>query len=114
VVFHRFPIVVFSPEAAATLDTTIIRPIPLKTPPHIAPVWYFTPYYSFCAPLGRVRALVSLRVVALRSSSLDRQEQHNPDRGRGYVCAAAGLLTLDANLGIVLMRRRDLLPSCRA
>jgi ubiquinol-cytochrome c reductase cytochrome b subunit len=19
---------------------------PLKTPPHIAPVWYFTPYYS--------------------------------------------------------------------
>ena len=22
------------------------RPIPLQTPPHIAPVWYFTPFYA--------------------------------------------------------------------
>ncbi|MCK7500739.1 MAG: hypothetical protein MZW92_68900 [Comamonadaceae bacterium] len=50
---------------------------PLKTPPHIAPVWYFTPYYSMLRattePMvmlvlavgrGAVRAAAVLRAAA--------------------------------------------------
>jgi hypothetical protein len=34
-------------RAATSSSTTTSTPAdPLKTPPHIAPVWYFTPYYS--------------------------------------------------------------------
>ena len=41
-------IMFFAPEGGgAFLETPNFYPAdPLKTPPHIAPVWYFTPYYS--------------------------------------------------------------------
>jgi ubiquinol-cytochrome c reductase cytochrome b subunit len=41
-------IVFFAPEAGGYFleYNNFIPADPLKTPPHIAPVWYFTPYYS--------------------------------------------------------------------
>jgi len=41
-------IVFFAPEAGGYFleHNNFIPADPLKTPPHIAPVWYFTPYYS--------------------------------------------------------------------
>ena len=38
----------FAPEGGGYfLETPNFYPAdPLKTPPHIAPVWYFTPFYS--------------------------------------------------------------------
>ena len=38
---------------------------PLLTPPHIAPVWYFTPYYSMLRAItGEMAALLALIVIA--------------------------------------------------
>ncbi|MGB5080967.1 MAG: cytochrome bc complex cytochrome b subunit [Burkholderiales bacterium] len=41
-------VVFFAPEAGGYFleHNNFIPADPLKTPPHIAPVWYFTPYYS--------------------------------------------------------------------
>jgi ubiquinol-cytochrome c reductase cytochrome b subunit len=38
---------------------------PLKTPPHIAPVWYFTPYYSMLRATTDVMVNVFCAIVAL-------------------------------------------------
>ncbi len=41
-------IVFFMPEVGGYFleENNFIQAYPLKTPPHIAPVWYFTPYYA--------------------------------------------------------------------
>ena len=41
-------IIFFAPEMGGYFleYNNFIPADPLKTPPHIAPVWYFTPYYS--------------------------------------------------------------------
>jgi ubiquinol-cytochrome c reductase cytochrome b subunit len=41
-------VVFFAPDGFGLFleDNNFIPADPLKTPPHIAPVWYFTPYYS--------------------------------------------------------------------
>ncbi len=43
-----FGIIFFSPEMGGYFleDNNFIPADPLKTPPHIAPVWYFTPFYA--------------------------------------------------------------------
>lgn len=43
-----FSVVFFAPEGGGYFleDNNFIPADPLKTPPHIAPVWYFTPYYA--------------------------------------------------------------------
>src|SRR4029079_5663738 len=38
---------------------------PLKTPPHIAPVWYFTPYYSMLRAVTDQMVTVLVVIVAL-------------------------------------------------
>ncbi len=80
----------------------------LKTPPHIAPVWYFTPYYSVLRAItsefvywliGGVAAYVALILVGSKL------------RGTTKIAAAvaglvviAGMLVLDAKFwGVVLM-----------
>jgi len=46
--FLFFMVVFFAPEMGGYFleFNNFIPADPLKTPPHIAPVWYFTPYYS--------------------------------------------------------------------
>ena len=46
--FLFFTVVFFAPEMGGYFleYNNFIPADPLKTPPHIAPVWYFTPYYS--------------------------------------------------------------------
>jgi ubiquinol-cytochrome c reductase cytochrome b subunit len=43
-----FAVVFFAPEGGGYFleANNFIEADPLKTPPHIAPVWYFTPFYS--------------------------------------------------------------------
>jgi ubiquinol-cytochrome c reductase cytochrome b subunit len=43
-----FGVVFFAPEGGGYFleDNNFIPADPLKTPPHIAPVWYFTPFYA--------------------------------------------------------------------
>src|SRR6476619_7394827 len=38
---------------------------PLKTPPHIAPVWYFTPFYSMLRATTEVMVNVFALIVAI-------------------------------------------------
>ena len=80
---------------------------PLKTPPHIAPVWYFTPYYSvlrattdnimWIMAIG-VAVLTVMTMLRVRSSAL-----------RNAIAVAAlvvivGFFTLDAKVwGVVFM-----------
>ena len=58
-----FAVIFFAPEGGGYfLEYNNFFPAdPLKTPPHIAPVWYFTPYYSI------------LRAVTFRFLGLDAQ-----------------------------------------
>lgn len=74
-------IVFFAPEFGGYFleYNNFIPADPLKTPPHIAPVWYFTPFYSMlraitsqmmyvligCVGLGALAGLASGRVPAL-------------------------------------------------
>ena len=67
-------VVFFAPEGGGYFleYNNFIPANPLKTPPHIAPVWYFTPYYSMlrattdvmvnvldgCLALGAVLAIL--------------------------------------------------------
>jgi ubiquinol-cytochrome c reductase cytochrome b subunit len=46
--FVFFAIVFFAPEVGGYFleHNNFVPADPLKTPEHIAPVWYFTPYYS--------------------------------------------------------------------
>jgi ubiquinol-cytochrome c reductase cytochrome b subunit len=46
--FVYFAVVFFAPEGGGYFleDNNFIPADPLKTPPHIAPVWYFTPFYA--------------------------------------------------------------------
>jgi len=60
-------IVFFAPEGGGYFleYNNFIPADPLKTPPHIAPVWYFTPYYSLLRamvwPLFGIDALAAVR-----------------------------------------------------
>ena len=87
---------------------------PLKTPPHIAPVWYFTPYYSilrattedfiwvlalaviaYTALLLRIRlGLVLAAVVAAGLAGLVATLLHAPLPWPGLALAAVGALVL--------------------
>src|SRR6266540_4079547 len=80
---------------------------PLKTPPHIAPVWYFTPYYSILrATTENFMWVLAAGVVAMAGLVIWSVKN---TAARIFVAAlAAGLLagffTLDAKVwGVVLM-----------
>ena len=81
---------------------------PLKTPPHIAPVWYFTPFYSILRAttaeflmFGMLPFLLVLLVVILKSA------RHKLARIIGAVvilALCAGFFLLDAKFwGVVAM-----------
>jgi ubiquinol-cytochrome c reductase cytochrome b subunit len=60
-------IIFFAPELGGYFleYNNFIPADPLKTPPHIAPVWYFTPYYSMLRATTDVMVNVLAVVVAL-------------------------------------------------
>jgi ubiquinol-cytochrome c reductase cytochrome b subunit len=60
-------IIFFAPEFGGYFleYNNFIPADPLKTPPHIAPVWYFTPYYSMLRAVTDVMVYVLCAVVAL-------------------------------------------------
>jgi ubiquinol-cytochrome c reductase cytochrome b subunit len=105
-----FIVVFFLPEVGGYFleSNNFIPADPLKTPPHIAPVWYFTPYYSILRAttdnfvywgLAPATVLLALLVIwAVRKRAL---------RATVAVVAAlllAGFFTMEAKVwGVVLM-----------
>jgi ubiquinol-cytochrome c reductase cytochrome b subunit len=80
---------------------------PLQTPPHIAPVWYFTPYYSVLrATTDSIMPVMALAVAALALMTILRVRSA---RVKGAVAVGAvlviiGFFTLDAKVwGVVFM-----------
>ncbi len=79
----------------------------LKTPPHIAPVWYFTPYYSVLrATTDSIMWVLSIGVAVLAAMTMLRVRS-SPLRGAIAVAALVvivGFFTLDAKVwGVVFM-----------
>jgi ubiquinol-cytochrome c reductase cytochrome b subunit len=80
---------------------------PLKTPTHIAPVWYFTPYYSILRATtedfmwvlaAAVIALAALIIFSVRSTRVGGAV------AAGAAVLIAGFFTLDPKVwGVVLM-----------
>jgi len=80
---------------------------PLKTPPHIAPVWYFTPYYSVLrATTDSIMWLVAIAVAIMAVMTILRVRSQNLRVAIAGVAALAilGFFTLDAKVwGVVFM-----------
>jgi ubiquinol-cytochrome c reductase cytochrome b subunit len=80
---------------------------PLKTPSHIAPVWYFTPYYSILRATTEnfmwVLAASAIGLGALIISSLTNR-QAKLATGIAVIVLLGGFFTLDPKVwGVVLM-----------
>ncbi|TMH43605.1 MAG: cytochrome bc complex cytochrome b subunit [Betaproteobacteria bacterium] len=103
-------VVFFAPEAGGYFleHNNFIPADPLKTPPHIAPVWYFTPYYSILratteefvlwALAPGVVAFALLIIWSVKSSATRIAV------GVSTLVLLLGFLTLDAKVwGVVLM-----------
>ena len=102
-------VVFFAPEAGGYFleANNFIQADPLKTPPHIAPVWYFTPYYSILrATTENFMWVLAAGVIAM--AGLVIWSVKNTAARICVAALAAGLLagffTLDAKVwGVVLM-----------
>ncbi|HEX9571101.1 MAG TPA: cytochrome bc complex cytochrome b subunit [Burkholderiales bacterium] len=102
-------VVFFAPEAGGYFleANNFIPADPLKTPPHIAPVWYFTPYYSILrATTENFMWVLAAGVVAMAGLII-----WSVKNAAARICVAAlavvllaGFFTLDAKVwGVVLM-----------
>jgi ubiquinol-cytochrome c reductase cytochrome b subunit len=103
-------VVFFAPEAGGYFleANNFIAADPLKTPPHIAPVWYFTPYYSILRATTEEFVLWVLIPGVLAFAALIIWSVRNRATWIAVGVAAAllllGFLTLDAKVwGVVLM-----------
>ena len=80
---------------------------PLKTPPHIAPVWYFTPYYSILrATTEDFIWVLAAGVIALAILIIVTAKKRNVKLATGIigVVLLAGLFTIEAKVwGVALM-----------
>ena len=101
-------IVFFAPELGGYFleYNNFIPADPLKTPPHIAPVWYFTPFYSMLRATTEmvndaVVIIVLGAVVTLPEGRVNRQGGRAGGGCRGWSCA---MWTFDAKFwGVVVM-----------
>jgi ubiquinol-cytochrome c reductase cytochrome b subunit len=103
-------VVFFVPEGGGYFleANNFIAADPLKTPPHIAPVWYFTPYYSILrATTDQFVVWVLMPAVVAFAALLIRSFKNNAARiaiGVAAVLLLSGLYFLDAKVwGVVLM-----------
>src|SRR5215831_8434493 len=102
-------IVFFAPAFGGVFleDNNFFPADPLKTPPHIAPVWYFTPYYSVLrATTDELKWVIGIAVVVFMIWALLRRGSNTTRMvllGTGVVLIA-GLFVLDAKVwGVLLM-----------
>jgi ubiquinol-cytochrome c reductase cytochrome b subunit len=103
-------VVFFAPEFGGYFleYNNFIPADPLKTPAHIAPVWYFTPYYSMLRATTDQMVYVLVVLLAL-GAVLGILRGGFSARGKlavaaGAVLAAAALLTFEAKFwGVVVM-----------
>jgi ubiquinol-cytochrome c reductase cytochrome b subunit len=103
-------VVFFAPEGGGYFleANNFIAADPLKTPPHIAPVWYFTPYYSILrATTDEFVLWVLTPGVILYAGMIILSVQNLVLRaavGAVTVVLLVGFFTLDAKVwGVVLM-----------
>jgi len=103
-------VVFFAPEAGGYFleHNNFIPADPLKTPAHIAPVWYFTPYYSILRATTDEFVLWVLApgVVAFALLLVWSMKKSTARIAVGVIAIVllAGLLSLDAKVwGVVLM-----------
>jgi ubiquinol-cytochrome c reductase cytochrome b subunit len=103
-------VVFFAPEAGGYFleHNNFIPADPLKTPEHIAPVWYFTPYYSILRATTEEFVLWVLvpGVVAFALLLIWGMKKSATRIAVGVIAIVllAGLLSLDAKVwGVVLM-----------
>ena len=103
-------VVFFAPQGGGYFleYNNFIEANPLKTPPHIAPVWYFTPYYSMLRATTDLMVNVLSIVVAL-AAVLGILRGGFSARGKialavGAIIGVALLKTFDAKFwGVVVM-----------
>jgi ubiquinol-cytochrome c reductase cytochrome b subunit len=103
-------VIFFAPEGGGYLleYNNFIPADPLKTPPHIAPVWYFTPYYSMLRATTDNMVYVLCAIVGL-AALWTVVKSRLPGLAKAVVAVAAAvgialLLALDAKFwGVVLM-----------
>jgi ubiquinol-cytochrome c reductase cytochrome b subunit len=103
-------IIFFSPELGGYFleYNNFIPADPLKTPPHIAPVWYFTPFYSMLRATTDVMVNVLSVIVGL-AAVLAVLKGRLPGKAKvgvlvGALVAIALLKTFDAKFwGVVVM-----------
>jgi ubiquinol-cytochrome c reductase cytochrome b subunit len=103
-------IIFFAPEMGGYFleYNNFIPADPFKTPPHIAPVWYFTPFYSMLRATTDVMVNVLAVIVALAAIAAVLKGRL-PTAGKGVVLAVAVVAILllkvfDAKFwGVVLM-----------
>ena len=103
-------VIFFAPELGGYFleYNNFIPADPLKTPPHIAPVWYFTPFYSMLRATTDVMVQVLCGVIGISALiTLLRGGLSTLGKGIVVVGAAVGialLLTFDAKFwGVVVM-----------
>ncbi|RYF17228.1 MAG: cytochrome bc complex cytochrome b subunit [Comamonadaceae bacterium] len=103
-------IIFFAPELGGYFleYNNFIPADPLKTPPHIAPVWYFTPFYSMLRATTDVMVNVFVVVVALAAIfAVLRMRLSTMAKGAVIVAALVAILLLkvfDAKFwGVVIM-----------
>ena len=103
-------IIFFAPELGGYFleYNNFIPADPLKTPPHIAPVWYFTPFYSMLRATTDVMVQVLCGVIGISAViTLLRGGLSTLGKGIVVVGAVVGialLLTFDAKFwGVVVM-----------
>jgi len=103
-------IVFFAPEFGGYFleYNNFIPADPLKTPNHIAPVWYFTPYYSMLRAVTDRMMFVLVGVVALATLfGLAKSKMPAPMKGAMAVAGAvliALMMSIDAKFwGVVVM-----------
>ncbi len=103
-------VVFFAPEAGGYFleHNNFIPADPLKTPPHIAPVWYFTPYYSILRATTEefVSWVLTPAVVAFAALVIWSVRSAAARIAVGVAAAMllVGFFTLDAKVwGVVLM-----------
>ncbi|HSW19350.1 MAG TPA: cytochrome bc complex cytochrome b subunit [Ramlibacter sp.] len=102
-------VIFFAPEAGGYFleYNNFIPADPLKTPSHIAPVWYFTPYYSMLRAITSemMYALIACVVVAAAFVVLRRLPALV--KGVAVIAAAVGvvlMLSIDAKFwGVLVM-----------
>ncbi len=103
-------VIFFAPELGGYFleYNNFIPADPLKTPPHIAPVWYFTPFYSMLRATTDVMVQVLCGVIGI-SAVITLLRGGLSAMGKGLVLAGAVvgialLLTFDAKFwGVVVM-----------